>query len=281
MPDGFELAERAVRQAATKAYGKYRGIVTAIQDAQLKGVIRVRVPSVLGDTEVDAEPCFPYGGSDGVGFIAIPAVGAGVFVEFVEGDISAPIWVGAWTRDSLPSAAGTPPDIKLWRTAAGHMIAMDDTDGSPKLTITSGKPGGQPGQGEANATITMAHEGGVAIEDAAGNKVTLDASAQSVKIEDASGNQVSLSSSGVEVKDAASNSVTLASSGVTVKGTQVKVEASMVTIGQGAAEALIKGTTFLAMFNSHTHNCTAPGAPSGPPIPPLTPAVLTTATSAA
>ncbi|MES2442390.1 MAG: phage baseplate assembly protein V [Pseudomonadota bacterium] len=280
MTDAFELAERAVRQAATKAYGKYRGIVTAVQDTQKKGVIRVQVPSILGDTEVDAEPCFPYGGSDGVGLIAIPAVGAGVFVEFVEGDISAPIWVGAWTRGSLPADAGTPPDIKLWRSAAGHMIAMDDTDGQPKLTITSGK-GGQPGQGQPNATITMGHEGGVAIADAVGNQVTLDASAQSVTLKDAAGNSVTLSATGVEVKDAASNSVSLASSGVTVKGTTVKVEASMVTIGQGAAEALIKGTSFLAAFNAHTHVATAMSAPTGPPVPPLTPAVLTTATSAA
>ena len=49
--------------------------------------------------------------------------------------------------------------------------------------------------------------------------------------------------------------------------------------GQGG-EPLIKGQTFMAMFNSHTHVCTAPGSPSGPPLPPLTPAALTLAAKA-
>ena len=271
MSDGFELAQRAVRQAATKTYGKYRGIVTGTDDPNRKGVLRVRVPSVLGDTEVDAEPCFPYGGADGIAFAAIPPVGAGVFVEFVEGDISAPVWVGVWTREALPSEAGTPPDVKLWKTAAGHRILLDDTSGQETLTIVSGK----------DAKITLTSQGSIELEDSAGNKATLDAAAQSVTLADAAGNEVALSSTGVEVKDVAGNSVTLAASGVTVKGTQVKVDAAMVSLGQGAAEALIKGTTFLASFNSHTHNCTAPGSPSGPPIPPLTPAVLTMATTAA
>ena len=56
---------------------------------------------------------------------------------------------------------------------------------------------------------------------------------------------------------------------------------SQVTVGNGAAEPLVKGQSFMTLFNAHVHNCTAPGAPSGPPITPLTPAMMTTATKGA
>ena len=75
--------------------------------------------------------------------------------------------------------------------------------------------------------------------------------------------------------------VELMASGVTVKGAAtVTIEGTSVAVGGAGGEPLIKGATFLSMFNAHTHVCTAPGSPSGPPIPPLTPAVLTTKSTA-
>ena len=58
----------------------------------------------------------------------------------------------------------------------------------------------------------------------------------------------------------------------------VNIEGSQVTVAGAGGEPMIKGTTFLSMFNSHTH-VTGVG-PSGPPVPPLTPAVLTTKSTA-
>lgn len=44
---------------------------------------------------VVAEACTPFGGL-GSGFYAIPPVGAGVWIEFEEGNLNKPIWTGSW-----------------------------------------------------------------------------------------------------------------------------------------------------------------------------------------
>ena len=44
--------------------------------------------------------------------------------------------------------------------------------------------------------------------------------------------------------------------------------------GDAAASSLVLGEALLLAFNTHMHNCTAPGAPSGPPIVQMTPATV-------
>ncbi len=125
-----------------KFFGKYRGIVTDIQDPLMTGRIRAHVPDVLGDQDSGwALPCFPFGGS-GMGFFALPTVGAGVWIEFEHGDPDYPIWAGAW----VGSAADLPPDLLappykkvLIKTSGGHSITLDDTPGIGGITLqTSG-----------------------------------------------------------------------------------------------------------------------------------------------
>jgi hypothetical protein len=47
----------------------------------------------------------------------------------------------------------------------------------------------------------------------------------------------------------------------------VTIEGSMVNIGGAGGEPLIKGMSFLSLFATHMHTCTAPGSPTSPPIP--------------
>ena len=90
-----------------------------------------------------------------------------------------------------------------------------------------------------------------------------------------------MSSSGITFKDQAGNEITTEAGGITIKApATVTIEGASVAIGGSGGEPLIKGSTFLAMFNAHTHVCSIPGSPSGPPVPPLTPAVLTTKSTA-
>lgn len=51
--------------------------------------------------------------------------------------------------------------------------------------------------------------------------------------------------------------------------TKIEIDAPTAEIGQGTVESIIKGTTFQALFNAHTHNGNL-GAPTGPPITALT-----------
>lgn len=145
-----ELAE----QSRNRFYGKYRGVVSDIDDPDAMGRIRAKVAEVLGDEESPwALPCMPYAG-DGMGIYAVPPVGAGVWIEFEAGDPARPIWTGCrWKKDQLPkNEEGTvaSPPIKIIRTEKGMMvtinddqqiISISDENGSNllKIEVTSGK----------------------------------------------------------------------------------------------------------------------------------------------
>jgi uncharacterized protein involved in type VI secretion and phage assembly len=123
-------------------YGKYRGVVTDIQDPLQIGRIRAQVPDVLGDQESGwAMPCAPFGGPQ-VGFFALPTVGAGVWIEFEQGDPDYPIWSGCWwgSLAEVPPLLLAPPYKKVMLvTEGGHSITLDDTPGVGGITLeTSG-----------------------------------------------------------------------------------------------------------------------------------------------
>ena len=121
-------------------YGKYRGTVTDNQDPNSMGRLKAKVPEVLLDEDTGwALPCAPYAG-DGVGAYTIPAVGAGVWIEFEAGDVSRPIWTGCWwPARKLPKDEGgtdATPDMKILRTEQGLLVALND--GSQTISVSDG-----------------------------------------------------------------------------------------------------------------------------------------------
>jgi uncharacterized protein involved in type VI secretion and phage assembly len=123
-------------------FGKFRGVVTDIQDPLQQGRIRARVPDVLGDRESGwAMPCLPFAG-DGMGFLGLPKVGAGAWIEFEHGDPDYPVWSGCWYggASEVPPALLAPPYKKmLIQTEGGQSITLDDTPGAGGITLeTSG-----------------------------------------------------------------------------------------------------------------------------------------------
>lgn len=126
----------------SRHYGKYRGLVTDNQDPKNLGRIRARVPEVLGTVETGwALPALPYA-SNNEGFYTIPPAGAGVWMEFEAGDVSRPLWTGTWWGDNqLPqneSGTKATPTMKIWRSAKGLMVVLDDD----AQTITLSDSGG-------------------------------------------------------------------------------------------------------------------------------------------
>lgn len=125
-----EGVERTLERQADRFYGKYRGIVVNNLDPQSLGRLQALVPEVLGEVPSGfAMPCAPYAGT-GAGFFAIPPIGAGVWIEFEAGDVSRPIWTGAWWATAeLPmdqTAAPTQPTTKILRSDFGLLVALDD-----------------------------------------------------------------------------------------------------------------------------------------------------------
>jgi uncharacterized protein involved in type VI secretion and phage assembly len=134
MPSAHETARH---------YGKYRGKVIDNNDPREQGRVRVKVPEILGDTDSGwALPCSPYaGGKSGV--YAVPAVDAGVWVEFEAGDVSRPIWVGCWWESkNLPTDAegsSATPDVKILRSEQGMMLALHDDIETIVLSDSNGR----------------------------------------------------------------------------------------------------------------------------------------------
>jgi len=125
---------------AGRYLGKYRGTVVTNVDPMRQGRIQVRVPDVLGDTpSTFAMPCYPVAGPQ-MGVYVVPPIGAGVWVEFEQGDVSYPIWVGCWygSQAEVPTDAllGNPaqPNIVV-QTSGGHTLVMSDLPGGPGITL--------------------------------------------------------------------------------------------------------------------------------------------------
>jgi Type VI secretion system/phage-baseplate injector OB domain len=120
-------------------YGKYRGKVVANSDPQRLGRIQVNCPAVLGDGNLSwALPCSPYAGP-GVGFFAVPPVGADVWVEFEGGDPDYPICAGCfWSSGQVPVATAA-ASTKMLKTD-GLTLTVDDRQGSGGVTLEVSSP---------------------------------------------------------------------------------------------------------------------------------------------
>lgn len=150
-------------------YGKYEAVVTDNADPLEIGRVKVKVPAVLGeDVESGwALPCAAFGGGKDRGMLFVPEVGDTVWVEFAAGDLSRPIWSGAFWgapesgggQDDLAEAAGaeTPthegtvagPGLLVLRTKAGHRVCFDD-DGEVVVIAN--------GNGKTEIRLTQAGE---------------------------------------------------------------------------------------------------------------------------
>jgi len=269
-----EIVQQIAQRLQNQYYGKYRGFVVENQDPERRGRLKLKVPSVLGEQDTGwALPCLPFGGLADQGLFMVPEVDAQVWVEFEEGNIDHPIWVGVfWQQESdIPAEASLDePTTRIIKTPSGHVLQFDDAAGEEQFRLAH----------PAGSEMIIDANGSISLEDAVGAKVTLDAQSNKIVVEDSNGNVLTMDTSGTVVKDVNGSKIEMAASGITVKAIQIVIDGSQVHVGGQGGEPLIKGLTLLGMFNSHTHTCTAPGSPSGPPVPPLTPAVLTTAAKA-
>jgi phage baseplate assembly protein gpV len=120
-----DLLER-VRQ---RFYGKYRGVVVDVDAATMR--IKANVPAVLPGVPTGwCAPCVPYAGPQ-VGFLMLPEVGSGVWIEFEGGDVSFPIWTGCyWNSGDVPSLSSA--DVKSIVTSAGT-LSFDNNGSSVTL----------------------------------------------------------------------------------------------------------------------------------------------------
>jgi uncharacterized protein involved in type VI secretion and phage assembly len=114
-----------------KFYGKYRGLVLNNIDPLQMGRIQVMVSDVsMLAPSTWAMPCATVAGIQ-TGLFALPPIGAGVWVEFEQGDPDYPIWVGCFwgSAAEVPSLALTAPAplsaLTLQTTLQNGLIVSD------------------------------------------------------------------------------------------------------------------------------------------------------------
>ncbi len=174
------VVAQLVQRVEQRFYGKYRGLVVDNDDPEQLGRLKVRVLSLLGDEVVTgwAMPCLPYGGAASQGALWIPTVDSGVWIEFEEGDLEFPIWVGTfWSKPGgttelpTPNAAdGTaqntaqsPPTRKIFKTAKGHTLQFEDQDDEELVLIYEA----------TNGHLITLNKEGIVIVDGTGNRIAM------------------------------------------------------------------------------------------------------------
>jgi len=269
---GAERVERLENQY----FGKYRGIVIANADPDHLGRLRVWVPSLF-PTENNAVPtadspavtdwawpCLPFGGSADQGMFFVPEVGSKIWVEYEEGNLDSPIWVGAfWSRPGgkaqIPEEAKAvekdEPRRRLIKTSSGHLLEFCDIPGKETVTIRH----------KDGAMLHFDEKGSVTIGNKQGTFVYLNAEQGECSLADEHGNNVRLGDANVTLTNKDGTVVDLSGPAVQVIAKNVLLRSDTVSLGEGAMEPAILGRSFAAIFDAHTHP-TALG-PSGPPLP--------------
>jgi hypothetical protein len=216
-------ADERLERLESRYYGKYRGIVVHNDDPEMLGRLQLLVPSLFGGTFSDGQasnedlvtdwawPCVAAGGIGNQGALFIPEVGAKVWVEFEEGNLDCPIWVGTfWAKpggeSELPkpngadgaeqSAVQNPPTCKIIKTKKGHTLQFEDADGDERITLV---------EGGSRHLITLDKDGIRIVDGANSHEITL--AAGGITITDSAGNEIATTSQGMTCTDANGNSI--------------------------------------------------------------------------
>lgn len=256
--------EGLITKSQEKYYGKYRGEVVDNLDPEKRGRVRLHIPSVLGSEMVShwAEPCLPFGGLADQGLFMVPECGAEVWVEFEAGSINHPIWTGTtWRRegDAPQEAADGSPHMRQLKTPSGQILSFDDTEGEEQIRLFH----------PSNAELLINAEGTVQLTDAAGAILVMNSAGNaSLEISDSNGNSIVCNASGTTVTDANGNQIIMEGGGINITSSAaINISGGTVNVGGAGGEPIIKGQSFLSLFATHMHTCTAPGSPSSPPVP--------------
>lgn len=152
----------------SKYFGKYRGTVVDNVDPLQMGRLRVLVPDVLQSVPSTwAMPCVPVAGIQS-GVWVLPVVGAGVWVEFEQGDPGYPIWTGCWW-----GSAAEPPALALLAPPASPSIVLQTSgQNTVMLSDAPGPAGGILLKTKTGAMIAI-NDVGITISNGKGASIVL------------------------------------------------------------------------------------------------------------
>jgi len=219
--------------------GVYTGFVTDNKDPEKLGRVKVKIPIIDDQKELDWSRIVTLMGGKSRGALFIPEVGDEVLVAFLLGDIRSPIVIGSLWNDveKPPEGKNDNNDIRKIRTRAGHEIVFNDANKEGSITITTaeghqlelddkGKKV-QLATKDKDQKLTMNSTSGNITVSSGSTKVTIDKSG-SIKLEGSA--EITLKAMAVKIQAdsklemKANASIDINSGGlINIKGAMVKI----------------------------------------------------------
>ncbi len=216
------------REGNSQILGVVAALVTDNKDPEERGRIKIKFPW-MGDEagEAWARLVTIMSGND-KGTVFYPDVDDEVLVAFEHGDIDSPYILGSlWNNLDKPPEKNSEGknNIKMIKTRSGHVIKLDDTDGSEKIEIIDKTEGNKISIDSANNKISIECAGDIELL-ASDGKITIDAKDIEIK----SSSSTKIDAKDIEIKSSSSTKIE-ASSGMDLKASgTMKIKGSMVNI---------------------------------------------------
>jgi uncharacterized protein involved in type VI secretion and phage assembly len=201
------------KRPEARLYGVTVGIVTNNQDPDGLGRVKVKFPWLSDDVESHwARVVTPMAGNDR-GLFFLPEVDDEVLVAFEHGSPEFPYVLGAlWNgKDKAPESNDDGENnMRTIKSRSGHVVRLDDTDGSEKIEIVDGSGANSIVISTADNTITITADADITIESGSGKLIL-------------SGNGIEIKSQADVKVEAGANMDLKASGQLNIKGTTVNI----------------------------------------------------------
>ncbi|HEX5208418.1 MAG TPA: phage baseplate assembly protein V [Steroidobacteraceae bacterium] len=160
--------DKETSNASQQFFGKYRATVLNNIDPMQIGRIQVTVPDVSSFVPTSwAMPCVPVAGIQ-MGVYTVPPIGAGVWVEFEQGDPDYPIWVGCYWGQAgeVPGLAHLAPPV------IAAIVLQTTLQNGVLISDLPGPTGGIMLKSAAGASLIV-NDTGIYLQNGKGASITL------------------------------------------------------------------------------------------------------------
>jgi uncharacterized protein involved in type VI secretion and phage assembly len=174
----LDLMSNDPAQQSGRMYGVAVGLVTNNKDPDDLGRVRMKFPWLSDDHESNWARVATVMAGPNRGAYFLPEVDDEVLVAFEHGDVRFPYVLGAmWNGQDKPPANNSDGknNIRVMHSRSGHLIRLDDSDGSEKIEIIDKTGNNSLTIESSNNNITLTCTGKIKLQATQGIEITSDA----------------------------------------------------------------------------------------------------------